>query len=317
MRRHALLAGVFLLLAPGSARAQSATPQAQFDFGLSEMMAGRYASGCPALAESYRLDPRPGVLFTLAECENKWGRAASALAHYQAYIDGFARMRDEEKARQGRRDQVAVTQRDALRAVVPDLSIALPSAAPTGTTVSCDGVALSAASLGVPLPVDPGEHVVVAKTPDGASHEARVSVARGEHRSFVVDLTVLPPPAPATTPAAAPAPKGRRAIPAGAWIAGGVGVAGLIAGGVGGAIALSEKSTIDSSCNAQRQCSAAGLSAASQANTAGLVSDVGFAVAGAGAVTAVILLLASPSRVAEPSIALGPHGGYVALHATW
>jgi hypothetical protein len=236
------------VLAPGVARAQPGTPQAQFDFGLAEMEAGRYASGCPALAESYRLDPRPGVLFTLAECENRWGKIASALTHYEAYIDVFARMRDDEKAHQRGRDKVALTQRNALRVQVPELAIAVPASAPPGTTVSRDGVPLGAPSLGVPLTVDPGEHVVVARTPDGVPHETRVTVSRGEHRALVVDLsTPAPAPAPASAPAPTPASAHTWALAAGA-----AGLAAVALGVIGGSIVLDDKSTIDDSCNPDR-----------------------------------------------------------------
>jgi hypothetical protein len=306
------------MIMPAMARAQGGTAQAQFDFGLGEMEAGRYASGCPALAESYRLDPRPGVLFTLAECENRWGKIASALTHYEAYIDVFARMRDDEKAHQRGRDKVALAQRDGLRGQVPELSIALPPSAPAGTTVSRDGVPLGAPSLGVAFTVDPGEHVVVARTPDGASHEARVNIARAQHRTLVVDLTAVPPsltPAPSSAPSPPPGP----ATPARtwAWIAGGVGVAGLVAGAVGGAIVLNDKSTIDVSCNPDKMCSAPGLSAVSQARTFGLMSDAGFAVGGVGLAMAVLLYLVTPSRAVEPIASVEVHGGFVGLRAAW
>jgi hypothetical protein len=308
------------MLWPYVARAQGGTAQAQFDFGLVEMEAGRYSSGCPALAESYRLDPRPGVLFTLAECENKWGRVASALTHYEAYIDVFARMRDDERAHQRGRDKVALAQRDALHGVAPELAIALPASAPRGTTVSRDGLPLGAPSLGVPLPVDPGEHVVVARTPDGVSHETRITVARAEHRTVLVDLTVMPAPvlAPVQTPAAPPpTPTPASATRTWAWIAGGVGLVGLAVGAIGGAIVLGDKSTIDSSCNPDKTCSPAGLSAPSKARTFGLVSDAGFAVGGVGLAASVILLLVSPSRVVQPMAGAEPHGGFVGLRAAW
>ena len=307
---------------PGVARAQGGTAQAQFDFGLGEMEGGRYASGCPALAESYRLDPRPGVLFTLAECENKWGKIASALTHYEAYIDVFARMRDDEKAHQRGRDKVALAQRDGLRGQVPELSIALPPSAPPGTTVSRDGLPLGGPSLGVAVTVDPGEHVVVARTPDGASHETRVTVARAEHRTLVVDLTAPPRPPPSTrssspTPATAPPPASSSSTRTWALVAGGVGLAGLAVGAIGGAMVLGDKSTIDASCNPDRTCNPAGLSAASRASTLGVMSDVGFAVGGVGLATSVLLYLVSPSRVVQPVAAAEPHGAFVGLRAAW
>ncbi len=121
--------GIALVALAPAATAQGSTAQTQFDYGLAEMEAGRYSSGCPALAESYRIDPHPGVLFTLSECENKWGRIASAFTHYEAYLDLFAHMSDEQKAHQRGRDRIAASQRDALRAMVPQLAIALPPSA--------------------------------------------------------------------------------------------------------------------------------------------------------------------------------------------
>jgi hypothetical protein len=311
------LAGVavaFVVTAPSVARAQAGTPQAQFDYGLAEMEAGRFATGCPALAESYRLDPHPGVLFTLAECENKWGKLASALTHYEAYVDLYARMRDDERAHQRGRDRVAAAQRDRLRGEVPQLAVALPSGAPPGTTVTRDGVPLGAPSLGIAIPVDPGEHVVAARTPDGVSHEMHVTVARAEHRAIVVDLrapAAAPPPASAPAPSPAPTPRSL------AWITAGVGLAGLTVGAVAGALVLGDKSTISSSCNPDKTCSPGGLDAASHAHAFGLVSDVGFAVGGAGVLASAILFIVSSPRAVHPIAVADPHGGFVGLHATW
>src|SRR5258708_2339216 len=176
---------VALVLAPHIAHGQGGNAQAQFDYGLAEMEAGRYESGCAALGESYRIDPHPGVLFTLAECENRWGKIASALTHYGAYLDLYDHMGQQQRALQRGRDKVAVAQRERLRSEVPELTVVLPPVAPAGTTLERDGVALGTPSLGVALPVDPGDHVIVARTPDGLKHETRFVLARSEHRALV------------------------------------------------------------------------------------------------------------------------------------
>jgi hypothetical protein len=108
---HALLACGALAAALAGARAAQAQPtpaeaDVQFEWGLSEMKAGRFHNGCPAIAESYRLDPKPGALFTLAECEARWGRSASALTHYEAYLDLFAHMSAEKQDKQRGREIV-------------------------------------------------------------------------------------------------------------------------------------------------------------------------------------------------------------------
>jgi hypothetical protein len=309
-------------LAPTAARAQGSPAQTQFDFGLAEMQAGRYASGCPALAESYRIDPHPGVLFTLAECENKWGKIASALTHYEAYLDLFSHMAGDEKGRQRGRDRIAVAQRDLLRSDVPQLAIALPASAPAGTTVTRDGAPLGAPSIGAALPVDPGEHLVVARTPDGVAHEAHVTLARGEHRAFVVDLSAPPRP-PASPVASSHPPESPRPAPAPprskAWeVPAGIGIVGLLVGGVAGATVLHDKSTIESQCHPDYTCSQSGLNAASNARTFGVVSDVGIAVGAVGIVVAnVLLALPAPKGPVQPVAAPTEHGGIVGARVAW
>jgi hypothetical protein len=326
-RRCVLLAMLAVTASARRAWAEEGTAQAQFDYGLAEMEGGRYATACPAFAESYRVDPHPGVLFTLAECENKAGRLASALTHYEAYLDLFVRMSDAEKARQRGRDRISLGQRDRLRREVPELAVALPATAPSGTSVTRDGIPLAAPSWGVPAPVDPGEHVIAAQTPDGVVHEARVSLSRGEHRSIVIDLSrraSVPAPIPPSVPPRAPAPRAAflpaPASPARtwAWIAAGVGVAGLAAGAAAGAAVLADKSTIDANCHPDKTCNAQGLSAASSASTLGVVSDVGFVLGAAGAVGAVVLFARSrPGSVTAAVQASVGGGGFVALRGTW
>lgn len=307
----ALVAGA--TVCPATALGQAGAAQTQFDYGLAEMQAGRYASGCPALAESYRIDPHPGVLFTLAECENKWGKVASAVTHYDAYLDVFAHMASEEKARQRGRDKIASAQRDRLRPQVPELAIALPPSAPAGTTVTRDGEPLGAPSLGASLPVDPGDHVVVARTPDGAAHEARVSVVLAQHASLVVDLT--PPPRPAVVRVAPPP----RRAPVWEYPAV-VGLVGLAVGGVAGLVVLEDKSTIQAQCRPDYTCTQSGLNAASSAKTAGLVSDVGFAVGAAGLAAGAVLLVllpSPPSARVQPVGSADAHGGFVGARVAW
>jgi hypothetical protein len=80
---------------------------------------------------------------------------------------------------------------------------------------------------------------------------------------------------------------------------------------------MGDRSTIDAQCHADRTCSPSGLSAASQARTFGVVSDVGFALGGAGVLVSAILFLVSPSRSVQPTASAEAHGGFVGLRATW
>src|SRR5260221_14760041 len=95
------LIALALSLPAANALAQDvSTAKAMFDKGVQDMEAGKFDSGCPALQESYRLDPRPGTLFTLAECFAKGGKTASAVARYEDYLNVFSRMTPEEQGKQ-------------------------------------------------------------------------------------------------------------------------------------------------------------------------------------------------------------------------
>src|ERR1700733_10594176 len=71
--------------------------QAAFERGLAQMEAGRFDLGCPAVEESYKLDPRPGTLFTLAECEAKRGHLATAVRRYDDYLSLWSALPPDKK----------------------------------------------------------------------------------------------------------------------------------------------------------------------------------------------------------------------------
>ncbi|WP_437586733.1 hypothetical protein [Sorangium sp. So ce1000] len=332
-----------------------AVAESLFNRGLADMLAGKFQTGCPALTESYRLDPRPGRLFTLAECEAKWGRTATAVSRYNDFLALYSRMSESEQLKQYDRYKIVLEQRDALAPLVPQLTLSLPSDAPPGTLVQRDGITLEGPSLGIALPVNPGEHVVTTKAPGGPVHEVRFTIEKSEQKT--IELEVKPPdaPPPATpadqpprqgavppaqhdegalrAPPPAPGTSGRRVM---AYVTGGLGAGGLIAGAVTGLMALNESRVADEDCDDSSSGRAVcktveGQAAGKRAKDLGLVSTIGF---GAGAVlagTAVVLLLTEPSpsgaqASAAPrpqnsavswSLLAGPTGGGVVVRSQW
>jgi hypothetical protein len=343
--RCVALVATSVFLASGAPAQSKNAAQAQYDWGLAEMQASRYASGCPAIAESYKLDPLPGALFTLAECENKWGKLATALAHYAAYLDAFSRMTAKQKVDQVGRDQLARAQRERLDRDVPRLTVTLGASAPQDTTIRCDGDPIGVPSLGVALPLDPGDHVITAESADGRRFEEHFTLSRGEKQTRIVELKTPPgpvpppvPPLPATTsqspaspPAAAPIPESRgpssTSNSSRTWLyaAGGVGVAGVTVGAVAGAFTLGDKATIDKHCGLNgvpTSCDAQGKSAADNSKVMGVVSDIGFGVGVAGLATAVVLWLVRPqsvrsSKAVTPVVASDRSGVLAGIRATW
>jgi hypothetical protein len=322
--------GVLSLLAPlalsSPAGAQDiAAADALFNRGVTEMKAGQYQTACALIAESMRLDPQPGTLFTLSQCEVKWDRTATAVARLDDYLQLYERLTPDQKAQQLNRPRIVKEQRNRLAFDVPELTLSLPPGAPAGTVVRRDDSVVASAALGLGLPVDPGEHVVSTQAPGGALWELKITIAKGEKKPVVLEVkpapTALPRPspvvavvAPVTTPEAAneapaapsaPGPSGRRVA---VYAFGGVGVAGLVLGGVMGGLAAGKKTTITTHCappvveGDPYRCDPTGLAAANSGQMFALVSTIGVAAGLAGVATAIVLLV-TEHRPVKPSTA--------------
>jgi hypothetical protein len=332
-RRLHAFAGTLCLLtlsAPAAAQGTSAA-EALFNRGLADMKAGRFETGCKALAESQGIDPQPGTLFTLAFCTSQWGHTATAVTYLEEYASLYERLTPAQKAQQGERPKVAKQEYDRLAPRVPRLTLSLPQDAPAGTVVKRDDEVLSASTLGVGSPVDPGEHTVSTQAPGGPIWEQRIKIADGEKQQ--VTLVVKAPSAVPSSARALPetASTGRRTA---AYVAGGVGVAGIVVGAVTGALTLGKKGDITDHCGSgigqsnEAACDATGFDAASAAQPLGLVSTIGFGVGLAGIGVAAVLVLtgskqASPTaslparRVSVGVLGAGPAGALVGLRGAW
>ncbi|HEY3595502.1 MAG TPA: PEGA domain-containing protein [Polyangiaceae bacterium] len=172
---------------------------------------------------------------------------------------------------------------------------------PTTPDVTVDANTVPAASLGVRRAVNPGEHSVKAMGEGYLPSTKTITLAEGQTLSVTLDLekAPAPPPAPmveATPPPVAPEPpkstgSGRKTA---AFLAYGVGAAGLITGGIAGALAIQKHSQLGKDGCTAGSCPFGATSPLNSYHSVALVSDIGFAVAGVGLVTGTILLLTAP-----------------------
>lgn len=334
-----------LALVGAAAPAGATEPEQLFEKGMAELAAGRYEAACPALRKSYRLERRPRTLFHLAECEERAGRIATAALHYDEYLDAFERLSPPEQRDEMERQKLALSRRDKIDADIPWVTFRLPETAPRGTKVTRSSQASPDAVpvvLGVPVPIDPGEHWVRTEAPGGPPRDKRFFVNRRER--LTIELTVAQPGddarmvrySPPIAPVRAVLPPvvedglpARRLV---AYIAGGVGLAGIATGAITGAMTWGQKGTIEKNC-ADGFCNEQGESAADLASTMGAVSTVAFPIGLVGVVTAVVLFATEPEQARlgsgpkpqiakrpTPLIAVSASGrpeGYVGARWTW
>jgi hypothetical protein len=203
----------------------------------------------------------------------------------------------------------------SLNGRVPSITVVVRGAGTDAQpAVTIDGRALPASIVGLPRSVDPGHHVVSA-TAGATEATQEVDVKEGEQKR--VDLALAPGASPAAPAGAATAasqepaesPDAVAETSAGpprshapnvlTFAALGVAGAGLAAGTVTGLIVLlSKKSTLQNEC-ANHVCGPSSYSDLDSANTLSTVSDIAFAVAGAGAAVAIASLIIGHDQPAE------------------
>jgi hypothetical protein len=335
MRSARFLGVATFVLAVAMAPTAAADDAGQlFDRGLAAFEAGRVAEGCPLLQRSYDIEARPGTIFTLAECEAKWGKNASALQHYHEYLARYLKLAPSEQGRQRARQRIAETQVQSLEATVPSYTFVHPASAAEGGSVRVDGAVLPSLQ-GVRL--DPGEHVIVVDRGVGEKQELKLVAVAGDKKRLELSpglpnapdplelksdkpkFELGPPPAPETAsqPALerAPASKGGGSSHTAAWIVGGLGVVGLGFGTVTGVMAMSKASITDSHCQ-DVFCDATGKKAADEGKTLAWISTAGFGVGVLGVGAAIVMLVTDSgsggnARAWTPVLVGAPGGGFV------
>lgn len=166
-----------LLLAARSAMAEQATgdkvtSEALFQQARKLMADGDYASACPRLIESQRLDPAVGTLMYLGLCFEQTGKTASA---WSTYLSAESAARN---AQQLERARIANERAKALqpRLVRLTIRVAPEAASLSGLVIQRDGSNVGQTVWSEALPVDPGEHTVLATAPGYVPWSARVNV---------------------------------------------------------------------------------------------------------------------------------------------
>lgn len=262
-----LVASGVLLTAGEAAAGDRETADRLFREGLAAMKGEHFDEGCPKLAQSYALDPLPGALFTLAECEVRWDRPAAALGHYQEYLDRFDAMTPDDRAKQRGRDKVALSQVAALKSRLAREE-ATPPPAPAPPP---------------PTPPPPAAEPAPAPAPAPAAKE--------------------PPPKPTPTQ---PDTTEAQGAPVAGFVLLGVGGALLLSGGVASVVALANKSTVDNHC-VDRACDPEGLQAVDRTRTWGWLGTGLLAAGAVSAAAGGFLVLTAPTaRSSSTAFGVGP-----------
>lgn len=291
--------------------AEKAMSESLFRLARQLMTDGKVAEACDRFAESQRLDPKLGTLINLGLCNEQQGKTASA---WGVFIDAAAQAK---RTGQADREEFARTRAAALE---PRLSrVVITGTRAVGVKLTVDGQPLSLSAMDAPLPMDPGDHTFAAEAPGKKRWESRIIVPNGPATTTVQipalqDVPPDPPPAmaplilapAAPPPAVSPAPNGKRIA---GIVIGSLGLAGLTAGGILGAMTFKREAEARKLCPDTACPTQAGLDLHDSASSLAAGSTTAFIVGGAAVAGGLVLILLSRDIPAAHSAWVAPAPG--------
>lgn len=297
----------------------SAAAEALFRSAQKAAEQGDWVTACDRFEESNRLDPAPGTVLNIARCRERLEQWASAWENY--------RKAGELLPAGDRRGRYAQSKAEELASRVPRLTL-LPPEVPdevSDYTVLVEETEYAQASLGLPLPFDPGTLRILVQAPGRETFEVVVTLEEGAEVEQRLELgaIVTSDGPPVALEDAAPSQRTKSphsAMPAiVAYTVGGLGAAAAAGGGIWAAVELPK---VADNCNDGR-CNQVGADASARGRSAMVVTGIGAGVAVVGATVGTIFWLRASSAegirrgaTAGPSWQWGvaPHAGGAALN---
>jgi tetratricopeptide (TPR) repeat protein len=294
------LVGIFLAAAPDDSPEVKKKARDLFQAGLTLVNQGRFAEALERFEQTWAVRPHPSIQYNIGRCEEQLDHPFNALRAFREYLRLSPNAADREQVF----ESIARLERKLRAKGLQELSVEVDR---PGATVRLDGVELGAAPVSLALPVGPHRVQVTLEGYEPIEQELALTTTRpaqlslrltpvreAPQPSVVADSprvqkpVVLEPPAPEPTSVAltppAPPPNHVPSIIAGSVAVAAAGVAGgLLAGSYSNAGTLAKADP--SRTGPQTEALLAG------GRAMGTGSEVAWGVAGAAAVTFIILLV--------------------------
>lgn len=304
-------AGALLLgSAPARADGDEAKAKVLFDEARDLAKANKWAEACEKLAASKRLVPRMLTTYRLADCHERIGKTASAHA-------GFVEAADLAKATgDSTKQQDALDRAKKVEGKLSRVTLELPKE--EGLSIKIDDAPIASALLREKIPLDPGEHTLVATATGKAQKTVKFDVPQGPSVTKV-EVPALSAEATTETPKkleepvappiddTKPVETKSSSLKTIGFVTLGVGVVGL---GVGTALGLSAKGLDgDAEGLCKPRCTPEGKALNDDARARGNLATVVFTAGAVIAATGVVLILVAPSSTSTTTARVAPWVG--------
>jgi hypothetical protein len=284
--------------------------------GVAALQNGDAATAVQKLEKAQQMLKAPSIALWSARALRKRGHLVEAAERLREALrlpsTGDAAVQEQAK-------REAETELAELTPRIPVLVIQIEGEEPQRVSVTLDGAPVPSALLGEERPINPGPHRVIA-TRGSEQTSADVTLAEAERQEAKLTFNAVTSTAKPVVVFSPPASETERAPDRTlAYVALGAGAAGLVLGGVTGALAIGKKSSLDDNpaCQSDR-CTRAAEDDVKSLRLFRTVSTIGFVAGGVLAATGVVLLVTakpSPSQAATTPrrLSLGLGAGLVQL----
>ena len=193
-----------LLVAAAPAFAQSASDKATArklaTEGIELFQAGKYAEALDKLNRAESMYDAPVHLLYIARAQSKLGQLVEATETYRRLV----RVKLDAGAPQAFKDAIEAGKGElaALEPTIPSLRVDVTPQNVGSLEIVIDGEKVSAASVGIERPANPGKHEISVSAPGYEPASASVELKAAQKKNVALDLKALPggPPPPGATP---------------------------------------------------------------------------------------------------------------------
>jgi hypothetical protein len=313
----------------GASPAQREQAQAKFTKGKELLGQKKYAEALAEFQGSVDVVASPNARLFIARTLREMNKLAEAYAEF-GRTEKDAKALAPSDARYAKTADAAAAERQELAPKLAFVTVTLKG--PTEQTrLTIAGGEVDRAGWNEPAPVQPGTFEVTIETPNVPAVRRLVTLGAGEKTAIDVDAAtgsatgggtpigtateVKPPPTVEPAKASPAAGSGYRTY---AYVAGGVGAAGLLTFGIFGAMTAGTYADLKDACG-DRPCPASKQGDVDSGKTTQTIANVGLIVGVVGAAAGVTLFVLSkpkkPSDAVTTQAVVGP--SYVGLAGTF
>jgi len=311
----ALADGVMPAVATPVQREQA---QARFARGKELLGKKQYEAALVEFRASHEIVGSPNTRLELARCLRGMGKLVAAYAEL-----GRTAVEAKELVGQDNRYQKAFDSATAERAdIEPQLGfVVLTIQNPTDDTkVTVGGEEIRRAAWGEPAPAVAGATEVLVETPGHGPVKRTLTLVAGQKTALTVDAQSGELPAnPSAPPPEPPLPESTTSpLRTWAYVAGGVGAAGLVTFGIAGVMARSTYNDLNSACNGG-PCPPDKTGEISSGKTQQTIANVGLGlgIAGVAAGATLFALSLQQKGTPAPTTGLVVSPGWMGVRGSW